>query len=163
MFAALLLGHRLAFVLLCALLLGAAAPLAFAWTRIFPEEQPPFRLDRPSRSRFPKVVPVRTMQHPRTDPVALALLMGVSLSYLLQLPGLPREAVLARLAAYVPEILLHWMGRIGWGLLLAVPAVAAFYSVLRPNRIRVPLLAAGILVPLLWLLIPLLQAALIAS
>jgi len=103
------------------------------------------------------------MQHPRTDPVALALLMGVSLSYLLQLPGLPREAVFARLAAYVPEIWLHWIARIGWGLLLTVPAAAAFYSVLQPNRIRVPLLAAGILVPLLWLLIPLLLAAFIAS
>lgn len=161
MFAALLLDHRLALALLCALLLGAAVPLAFAWTRIFPEEQPPFQFDRPSRSRFPRVVPVRTKHHPRTNPVALALLVGVSLSYLLQLPGLPREAVLARLAAYVPEIWLHWLMRIGWGFLLVVPAVAAVYSVFQPNRVRVPLLAAGILVPLLWLLIPLLQAALI--
>jgi hypothetical protein len=45
---------------------------------------------------------------------------------------------------------------------VTVPGFAAAYSLVRPNFLRVPLIAAGVLVPLLWLLAPPLRAALTA-
>jgi hypothetical protein len=163
MFVVPLIDHRLAFVLFCALLLGAAIPIAFAWTRVFPEEDSPFRFERTSKPGTPRIAPGRTERHLLRDPYAVVLLIYVTLSYLSKFPGLPREAVLARLAAHVPEVWVKWFLLFVGGILFIVPGVAAGYSLLRPNPLGLPLTAAGILVLLLWLLAPWLHTAFIAS
>jgi hypothetical protein len=162
MYAAILLDPRLAFLSLCVLLLGAAIPLAFAWARLLPEEPPPFPLDRPHRRGTYRYSPIRQGQLPRRDSFAVVLLVGVSISYLLQIPGLPSDIDFSALPAVFPIDTPHW---VKFGLLwlcTSIPGMAAVYSLLRPNFLRIPLIAAGVLVPLLWLLRAPLHAAMTA-
>jgi hypothetical protein len=163
MFAVPPIDARLAFVLLCALLLGAAIPISFAWARVLPEEDPPFRFERNSKPGAPVIDRGRTEPYLPRDPYALVLLIYVTLSYLSQFPGLPRKAVLARLAAHAPEARVKWFLLVLEGFIVIVPAVAVCYSLLRPNPLRLPLIVAGVLVLLLWWLAPGLQSAFVAS
>ncbi len=80
-----------------------------------------------------------------------------------QLPGLPRDFVLLRIAPYVPEPWLQGLVLFTKGFLVVMPGAGAVYSIFRRNQIRAPLIAAGILVPLIWLVLPWLRAALAAS
>jgi hypothetical protein len=62
----------------------------------------------------------------------------------------------------IPQDTIGW---IEFGLIwffVAVPGFAAAYALLRPNFLRTPLIAAGVLVLLLWLLAAPLHAALTA-
>jgi hypothetical protein len=162
MFAAFLFDPRLAFLALCALLIGAAAPLAIAWARLLPEERPPFRFHRPSTRKTPNATFAQVPSNAARDYFAVTLLVFVTLSFLWQIPGFPREFVVSHAAAYVPEPWLQGLMLFGRGFLVAVPALAAGYSIFRQNEIRIPLIAAGVLVPILWLVNPWLKAALLA-
>ncbi len=163
MFAAQLLDPRLAFLLLCILLIAAAIPIAFAWARVLPEEQPPFRFHRSSERVTAELTPAPEQPNSRRNPFAVVLLVCVSLSYLWQLPGLPRDFVLLHMAPYVPEPWLQGFFLFTKGFLVVMPGAGAVYSIFRRNQIRAPLIAAGILVPLIWLVLPWLRAALAAS
>jgi len=163
MFAPQLLDPRLAFLLLCILLIAAAIPIAFAWARVLPEEQPPFRFHRSSKRATAELTPAPEQPDSRRDPFAVVLLVCVSFSYLWQLPGFPRDFVLLRIAPYVPEPWLQGFFLFTKGFLVVMPGAGAVYSIFRRNQIRVPLIAAGILVPLIWLVLPWLRAALAAS
>ena len=142
--------HRLALVLLSALILAAAAPLVVAWTRLLPPEREPFD------------APHVTLQRGPRDTIAIILLCFTTLSYLLRLPGIPLDAARpwldTRFLAPWPEYLFLS----GTFLLVFAPAFAACYSLLRSNPLRVPLICAGVLVLLFWLAFPYLLGALTA-
>lgn len=162
MFAALLLDPRLAFLILCTLLIAAAIPIAFAWACLLPEEPPPFRFNHSSKRGIFDDTSSREEQNPRRDPAAIALLLGITFSYAVQLPGLPKVLRFNTVPAIVPHDTLGWIEfALAW-FFLAIPGLAAAYAILRPNFLRIPLLAAGVLVILLWLLSAPLRAALTA-
>lgn len=155
--------HRLAIVCLAGLVVGAGAPLATAWVRLLPEDAAPFDSPEkatPSAEESFEAVERRKKQG---DHIAIALLVFVTISYALQFPGVPRDAVI------------HWVANrfdatsadliaLGTSAFFAfVPGLAACFSLLRANFVRIPLVAAGILVLLLWLFGPQLQAALVTS
>jgi hypothetical protein len=159
MFAAMVLDHRLAFVFLCMLVVGAAVPLAMAWARVLPEDTPPLASKEwSSRSAEDKV----TGEEARTknrDPFAMVLLVFVTLSYALRFPGFPVDATLHWLSTLMPETWLNWSLLAGRAFIVVTPGLAACYSAVQPNSLRVPLIAGGILILLLWLLQPMLFAA----
>jgi hypothetical protein len=157
MLAMVLIDHRLALILLAALLISAAAPLAYAWTKFLPEDKPPFgdvatgtpQQDVPPRDKIPA----------KKDPLALILLACVTLSYVLRFPGLPLSTGLHWFSTLLPADYFSWVFRGGRVFFLGVPGLAAAYSALRPNPVRIALATAGLLVIALWLLGPLLQKA----
>jgi hypothetical protein len=160
MFAALVLDYRLAFLFLAALSLGAAVPLAFGWARVLPEEPPPFGNAevslRPRRNQPAATVPMSK----RRDPFAIALLLGVTVSYVCQLPGVPRNMGFGSIPTVMPHNIAGWIEFVGVWFLVLIPGFAAVYSFLRPNFLRVPLIAAAFLLLALWLLAATLRAAL---
>jgi len=158
MLAALVLNHRLAFLCLAVLNLGAAAPLALGWARVLPEEPPPFGNAEDSLRRTSP--PPAALTSKRRDPFAILLLLCVTVSYASQLPGIPHGLG----GGSIPAVVAHPTG--GWiefgaiWFLVLIPGFASVYSLLRPNFLRVPLIAAGMLILLLWLLAAPLHAAL---
>src|SRR5271168_3101922 len=82
--------HRLALLALAALLVAAAIPLAFAWARILPEDLPPFEIEPPSYPTLEWEPPPEPPRDTKRDPIAIVLLVGVTIGYLLQFPGFPR-------------------------------------------------------------------------
>jgi hypothetical protein len=139
--------HRLALVLLSALILAAAAPIAAAWARLLPAEREAFARPGDARPRQPR------------DSFAIVLLCFVTISFLIRLPGIPLDAIRPWLEAHLfapwPERLL---GSASF-LLVFLPGFASCYAILRPNPLRRPLLWAGVLVLLLWFATPYLSAA----
>src|SRR5262249_55957240 len=130
------------------LLSGAAIPLALAWMRILPPEREPF-------SR-PDVAPPR----PHRDRFANFLLLNVSLSFLAAIPRIAEALRLTQLTQLLPAT---WIETIEIPLLIwlvFVPALAAAYSAVRTNPIRLHLILGGILVLALWLLSPTLLGSL---
>jgi len=160
MLAALLLDHRLAFLFLAALHLGTAVPLAFGWVRLLPEEAPPFQIyGAPTRRWSIYAHSSEDEENPR-DPSAMVLLICVTASYAVQIPGLPRSLAFGAIPTAVPQDASEWPGFALTWFLVVVPGFAAAYSLLRPNFLRIPLIAAGVLILLLWLVSAPLRAAL---
>lgn len=145
--------HRLALVLLSTIIVAAAVPLAVAWARLLPADSEPFSSvgGQPDATAAPR------------DPLAVALLCSVTVSYLAQFPGVPFESLRlwldARLTVPWPEYLFL----VVVFLLVFAPAGAACYAVLRSNPLRAPLIWAGVLILLVWFASPYLLAALTAS
>jgi hypothetical protein len=158
MFAVVVLDHGLAFVFLCMLVVGAAVPLAMGWVRVLPEDEPPFA--SPEVSSQGSTEEAKTRKH---DPFAIVLLTIVTFSYVLQFPGLRGDAALHWLATRMPETWLSWILLAGRAFFVVTPGLAACYSVVQPNSLRAALFSSGILVLLLWLLQPMLFAAMTAS
>jgi hypothetical protein len=144
-------GHlnpRLAAFLMMLLLLGASIPLALAWMRILPPERDPF-------SR-PDVAPPKT----RRDRFANFLLLNVTLSLFAAIPRIAETLHLLQLTQFLPT---SWTETTTVALLIwlvFIPALAAAYSAVRANPIRIHLILGGILVLALWLLSPTLLASL---
>jgi hypothetical protein len=159
MFAAFVLDHRLAFLFLAALSLGTAVPLAFGWVRSLPEEPPPFGASDDSFRRRDEP-PAKKPISERRDPFAIVLLICVTVSYACQLPGIPHEMGFGSIPTVIPDSTDGWIEFAAIWFLVLIPGFAAAYSILRPNFLRVPLIAAGFLVLLLWLLAAPLRAAL---
>ena len=144
------LDHRLALVLLVALVLAAATPLVLGWLRLLPPEREPYG----SASETPNA---------ERDGFAVFLLANVSLSVLLRIPGLDLAAAAGRAAdllspeprAYAGLVAFVWFG--------FIPGLAAAYSVVRANPLRGPLVAGGILTLLLWFLTPPLYESIVAQ
>jgi hypothetical protein len=96
----------------------------------------------------------------KRDPFAIVLLLRVTLSYACQLPGVPRGMGFGS----IPKVIAHNTGgrmefAAIWFLVL-IPGFASVCSLLRTIFLRVPLIAAGMLILLLWLLAAALRAAL---
>jgi hypothetical protein len=163
MFAAMVLDHRLAFVFLCMLVVGAAIPLAMGWVRVLPEERPPFASREVSSQGSENEVSTEKAKTGKHDPFAIVLLVIVTFSYVLQFPGLRGDAALHWLATLMPETWLNWILLAGRAFFVVTPGLAACYSVVQSNSLRGPLISSGILVLLLWLLQPMLLAAMTAS
>jgi hypothetical protein len=163
MLAIVLIGYRLAFLALAALILAAAVPLAFAWAQLLPDEPPPFEIE-PAPTRPPeREPPQEPRRSAKRDPIAIVLLVLVTLSYAIQFPGFPRQDALFWLNSFLPTVGLAWVFLVVEGLFVLINGGAACYSLLRPNSLRVPLGVGAALVLLLWLLGPFLRAALLAT
>jgi len=160
MFAAFVLDHRLAFLFLAALNLGTAVPLAFGWARVLPEEPPPFGTSDDSQRGRRNEPPSKKTMNERRDPFAIVLLVCVTISYAGQLPGVPRDVGFGPIPTVIPDSTSAWMEFAAIWFLVLIPGFAAAYAILRPNFLRVPLIAAGFLVLLLWLLAAPLRATL---
>jgi len=161
MLAAFLLDHRLALLFLAALHVGTAVPLAFGWVRLLPEEAPPFQFHRAPRRRWSIYAHSSDEgEETRRDPLAMALLICVTVSYAVQIPGVPRSLGFAFTPTVVPQDASGWVQFALTWFLVVVPGFAAAYALLRPNFLRVPLIAASTLILLLWLLSAPLLAAL---
>src|SRR6266566_386053 len=159
MLAALVLDHRLAFLFLAVLNLGAAAPLALGWARVLPEEPPPFDKAEDSLRRTWTSPPKAALTSKRRDPFAILLLLCVTVSYACQLPGIPHGLVCGSIAAVVAHPTGGWIEFAAIWFLVLIPGFACVYSLVRPNFLRVPLIAAGMIL-LLWLFAAPLRAAL---
>ena len=155
-----MIGHRVALALFVALLVAAAAPLAYAWAKLLPEEPSPFQMHPERRA----VTDEEELEHSRgrrnRDPFAIFLLVCVTASYLLKFPGMPVGAGLQVLSRGVPPDYFDWVVMAGRAFFVVVPGLAAAYSVVRANPIRISLALAGLLVLALWLANPYLIAAL---
>jgi hypothetical protein len=92
--------------------------------------------------------------------LAIALLLCITVSYAVQLPGIPQNSGFGSIPMAVPQDTYGWVQfALTWFLAVA-PGFGAAYSLLRPNFLRVPLIVAGTLILLLWLLSAPLRAAL---
>ena len=160
MLAALVLDHRLAFLFLAVLNLGAAAPLALGWARVLPEEPPPFGKAEDSLRRTRTSPPAAALTSKNRDLFAILLLLCVTVSYACQLPGIPHDLGCGSIPAVVAHPTGGWIEFAAIWFLVLIPGFAFVYSLLRPNFLRVPLIAAGMLILLLWLLAAPLHAAL---
>jgi len=160
MLAALLLDHRLAFLFLAALHLGTAVPLAFGWVRLLPEEAPPFQIHRAPARRWSIYAHSSEGEETPRDPLAMVLLICVTASYAVQILGVPRSLALSSIPTVIPQDASDWAWLALTWFLVVVPGFSAAYSLLRPNFLRVPLIAAGVLILLLWLVSAPLRAAL---
>jgi hypothetical protein len=157
MFAALLLDPRLAFVVLCALILAAAAPLAIAWTRILPEEPPPFDIQKPELPLSQRKISYRIDHIPRPffpkrSRFSIVLLAALSICFALQLPGIPRYLGFNSIPAATPLNSRGWFEFLLASFLLAIPGLAIAHSFFKPNQLSIPLIAAAVFLLLLWLL-----------
>jgi len=160
MFATLILDHRLAFLFLAALSLGTAVPLALGWARVLPEEPSPFGNAEDSFRRTRNSLPAAALTSKRRDPFAIVLLLGITVSYACQLPGVPHGMGFNAIPTVIPHSTGGWIEFAVIWFLVLVPGFASAYSLLRPSFLRVPLIAAGLLILLLWLLAAPLRAAL---
>jgi hypothetical protein len=141
------LDHRLALVLYVLLLLAAAVPVVIGWLRLLPPEREPFAL------------PGETQPEDDGDVFAVFLLVNVTLSLFLRLPGVNAEALSAPLTKWLaPDWTNHvvmvgfiWFGFIG--------GLAAAYSLIRRNPLRWPLVFGGAFTVLLSLVSPVLLAS----
>jgi len=155
------LDHRLALAALTALLLAAAAPLAYAWARLLPEEPPPF--ETAPAAAPAEEVPSNWEARGERDPFAIFLLICVTLSYILRFPGLPLSAALQRISPLMPQDYFNWLLLGGRAFVVVVPGLAAAYSAARPNPMRIALIVGCLLVLALWLVSPVLRAAIVAG
>jgi hypothetical protein len=157
MFAALLLDPRLALVVLSALIVGAAIPLAIAWVRILPEEAPPFDMARSDSLHTQKKMSYGFDYLPQPPVLkrsrfSIVLLAALSICFALQLPGIPSYFGVHTVPV---TILLHarsWIEILPAVVFLTVPVLAVAHSFFKPNLLSIPLIAAAVLVLLLWLL-----------
>ncbi len=155
--------HRLAFFALAALVVAAAVPLAFAWVRILPEDRPPFEIEPPSYPSVELEPPQEPASGSRRKPIAIVLLVGVTIGYILQFPGFPREASFRWLNSILPRSAAAWVPFGANTLLIATAGCAACYAIFNPGPLRLPLSLAAALVLILWLLAPFLRMALVAG
>lgn len=143
--------------------MGAGAPLALCWSRLFPEDAAPFDGPEKATRDAEESLEAGASRKKQGDRIAIVLLVFVTVSYALQFPGVPRDAALHWLANRFDATSADLITLGARAFLAFVPGLAACYSLLRANFARIPLVAAGILVLLLWLFGPQLQAALLAS
>lgn len=142
---------RMALLLFLALLLAAATPIVLGWVAQLPAEREPFT--RPGEARAARV----------RDGFALFLLANISVSLLLRVPGLDARPLSSKLLALLPPdwtenalmIVFIWFG--------FIPGLAAAYSAVRVNPIRLHLLTGGVLTLVLWFVGPWLLAAIAAG
>jgi hypothetical protein len=133
------LDARLALVLFVLLLAAAAAPIVLGWLTLLPSEREPFAFPGESSGKKAR------------DPFAIFLLANISISLLLRIPGLDA----ARLSSHIVRLLPpQWSENalmIAFVWFAFIPGLAAAYSAVRANPIRLQLLIGGVLGLVLWL------------
>jgi len=142
---------RVALVSLILLIMAAAAPIVLGWLALLPSESEPLAFPGESSSKKPR------------DPFAIFLLVNISISLLLKIPGLDAVPLSSRIARLLPAewgentlmIAFIWFG--------FIPGLAAAYSTVRANPIRWQLLVGGVLTLVLWLAGPWLLTAIVAA
>jgi hypothetical protein len=155
--------HRLAFVALVALLIGAGTPLAFAWARLLPEDAPPFPIEPGS---FPSVDHEMPEERPGSNKdhwIAAPLLFCLTVAFVFRVPGFPSGTVLAWVGGRIPGVSEHWSAIAARVIVALIAIGVGACGALRPGPLRVPLIAAGAMTLLLWFVAPLLQAAMLAG
>jgi hypothetical protein len=164
MLVLLLMDHRLALVALVGLLVAAGVPLAFAWVRLLPEDAPPFAIEPGSFPSVDKEVVAERAGKPRWEGIVSVILLScLTLTYAIRVPGFPRETLTCWVDGVVSGSSEHWVLLSARIFLPAMSGAAGVFAALRPGSLRVPLLAAAVLVLLLWFLAPVLQAAMLGS
>jgi hypothetical protein len=147
----LMLDARPALLLFLVLLLAAATPLVLGWMALLPAEREPFT--RPGEPRAKKT----------RDGFAIFLLANISVSLLLRVPGFDAHPLSSKIVRLLPPdwaenalmIVFIWFG--------FIPGLAAAYSAVRANPIRLQLLAGGVLTLVLWFVGPWLLGAIAAA
>jgi hypothetical protein len=147
----LVLDARVALVSLMLLSMAAVAPIVLGWLALLPSEREPFASGGESGDKKPR------------DPFAIFLLVNISISLLLRIPGLDAAPLSSRIARLLPAewgedtlmIAFIWFG--------FIPGLAAAYSAVRANPIRWQLLVGGVLTLVLWLAGPWLLTALVGA
>jgi len=154
---------RFAFLLLAALVVGAAVPLAIGWARLLPEEKPPFEIENPRRRTAAPSESIYGSEPAarKIDRVATVLLFLLTVSFVVQFPGVPRDLGLNSLPDHWPRAR-DWFGVLLPCLLILVCMAAIIYAAVRRSFLRMPLLVGGCLVLFLWIAAPWLYRALTA-
>ena len=116
----------LALILGILLVLSPAAPLAAAWARLLPVDDPEDRAAKGASS--------------------VLLLVGVTLCYVAQLPGVPLPLLQTWLGSRLPADWFDGLRIASKFLIVFVPAYAAAHAYFHRGPLRKPLLWAGILV-----------------
>jgi hypothetical protein len=164
MLALLLIDPRVALVALVALLVAAGVPLAFGWARLLPEEPSPFPIEPGSFPSVDEEVKPELPGKPRWESILSVILLGcLTLAYVARFPGFPSARLVRWLDALVSGSTEHWVFVSARVVLPVVSAAAGVYAALRPGSLRKPLLAAAVLVLLLWFLAPGLRLALLGA
>jgi hypothetical protein len=128
---------RLALVSFVLLLVAAAAPIVWGWLTLLPAEREPFARSE-SKSKKPR------------DPFAVFLLVNVTFSLLLRIPGLDSGWIIARIRPLLSAEWADHVVMIGYIWFGFVSGLAAAYAAVRPNPLRWQLLVGGALTLLLW-------------
>jgi hypothetical protein len=123
-----------AFLCLSALLLASAAPIALAWARVIPSDDPE---DSPSISKG-----------------SILFLIFVSLSFAARVPGVPRSRLESWILGYFPADWAPWLVLTAQIILILIPGVVALHAAFRTKPVDQTLLWSGLLVALLWLVSP---------
>lgn len=164
MLALVLIDHRWAFVLLAVLLIAAAIPLASAWARLLPEEPPPFPIEPGSFPVIDQQLPPETPSRRHRDLIiSFALLVCLTLTYLIRFPGFPSSALAGWLGTVVSGPTAYWTIFSARIFLIATAGAAIVYAAFRPGPLRIPMMSAAALVLALWFLAPLLKTALLST
>jgi hypothetical protein len=155
--------HRLAFVALSALLIGAGTPLAFAWARLLPEDAPPFPIEPGSFPSVDHVIAENEPSRKKDYLIAAPLLFCLTIAFVFRVPGFRGSTVLGWIGGTIPGLDAH-ASAIAVHVLVALIAVGVgVFGALRPGPLRIPLIASGALILLLWFVGPLLQTAMLAG
>ena len=156
--------HRLAFAALVALLIGAGTPLAFAWARLLPEDAPPFPIEPGS---FPSVdheaPPPEEPSRKKDCLIAAPLLLCLTIAFVFRVPGFPSGMVLGWIGGTIPGLDAHWSAITVHILVALIAFGTAVFGALRPGPLRIPLIACGAFIVVLWFVGPLLQTAMLAA
>src|ERR1700722_934697 len=155
--------HRLAFATLVALLIAAGTPLAFAWARLLPEDAPPFPIEPGS---FPSVDHEAPQEVPRRNKdylIAGPLLLCLTIAFVFRVPGFPGSTVLGWIGGTIPGLDAHSSAIVVHIVLALIAVGVGVFGAMRPGPLRIPLIVSGALIPLLWFVGPLLQAAMLTG
>jgi hypothetical protein len=155
--------HRLAFVAFVVLLITAGIPLAFAWARLLPEDAPPFPIEPGSFPSVDHELPQEEAARKKDYLIAAPLLFGLTVAFVFRVPGFPGGTVLAWVGGIVPGVGEHWSVLAVQVIVTIVAVGACVFGALRPGPLRIPLIAAGALILILWFVSPLLQAAMLTA
>src|SRR5262245_42138232 len=142
--------HRLALLLYVLLLLAAAVPVAVAWLVLLPPEREPFASSHEKPSGI------------KRDVFAVFLLVNITLSLLLRIPGIDADVLSVPLAKWSPVWADHVV-RVGFIWIGFIGGLAAAYSLIRKNTLRWPLVFGGAFTLLLSLVAATLASAIRAA
>ena len=138
---------RLALLLFVLLMLGAAGAIVVGWLALLPAEREPFAVPGETRVKKPR------------NAFAIFLLVNLSLSVLLRVPGFNGTRLSFYMATIIPPDYADRALMIGFIWFGFISGVAAVYAAVRANPIRRQLIVGGVLTLVLWMLGPLLLAA----
>ena len=155
--------HRLAFAALVALLNAAGTPLAFAWARLLPEDAPPFPIEPGSFPSVDHETPPEVPSRKKDYLIAAPLLLCLTIAFVFRVPGFPGSTVLGWLGGTIPGLDAHSSAIIVHIIVALIAGGLGVFGAMRPGPLRIPLIAAGALILILWFLGPLLQTVMLTG